>query len=245
MAIICRTDLKNYALRALGAPVLQINVTPDQVEDRIDDAIELYWEHHHEGSFRDYISIALTQAQIDSGEIELDEWVYTVLGVVTLGGQYSETNLEYQSYMQSFGSLVTPSPGSLLSYTLALSRRSLLDFFFSRGHVLSFNQRHDKVRFHSSLSDLDVGDIIVLEVYRLSDPETYRETYKDPWLRDYTIAQIKKQWGQNMLKYEGFQLPNGMTMNGRQIYEDALRDIEELRRRLFEEETFPVDFFVG
>jgi hypothetical protein len=89
------------------------------------------------------------------------------------------------------------------------------------------------------------GDYLVLEVYRFSDPNTYRQTWNDLWLKEYTTALIKKQWGQNMLKYSGFTLPSGITLNGRDIYQDALTEIEQLEADLFSKESTPPDFFVG
>ena len=251
MTSSCREDLKNYALRKLGAPVLQINVSPDQIEDRIDEALKRFWEFHHEASYVDYVARVLTQDEIDSKTLVLDEWIYQVLGVVMLQNDYSDFNLEYNAFMQNLGTQFMvfgdgyPPGGGIGSYTVSQSYLSLIRDFFSREKRVQFNQLHNILRIHSKLDPIQAGDYLVLEVYRFTDPDRYRETWDDQWLKDYTSALIKKQWGQNMLKYSGFTLPSGITLNGRDIYQDALTEIQELDQRLTSEETLPIDFMVG
>lgn len=246
MTISCREDLKNYCLRKLGYPALQINVTPEQIEDRIDDALEVYHEFHSEGSYLDFVSRPLTQQEIDTKEFVVDDWVYQVLGVMMLGNEYSNFNLEYQSFMQNLGTqFTTMGDGGLSSYTVSMTYQSLVRDFFNREKRMIFNQQHNVVKLHSSLSPLIAGDYLVLEVYRFSDPDQYRQTWSTAWLRDYTTSLIKRQWGQNMIKYSGFQLPSGIMLNGRDIYQDAITEIEQLEADLISKESNPPDFFVG
>jgi hypothetical protein len=126
-----------------------------------------------------------------------------------------------------------------------MSYIGMINDLFLRSPQISFNQRHGIVRIASSLDDYELGDFLVFEVYRLTNPSTYRETYNSWWLKEYTTALIKRQWGQNMLKYSGFTLPSGITLNGREIYQDALLDIEKLEADLFSKATMPPDFFMG
>lgn len=245
MSITCREDLKNYVLRKLGAPALQINVTPEQIEDRIDDALESYWEWHHEGSYTDFVSRPLTQQEIDTREFVVDEWVYQVLSIMMLGDAFSDYNLEYNAYMQRLGSQVIVLGEGISNYVVAQSYLSMVRDFFSPEKRIQFNQSHNKIRIQSSMSNFKAGDYLVLEVYRFSDPDRFRETWNSWWLKDYTTALIKRQWGQNMLKYSGFALPSGITLNGRDIYQDALSDIEKLETALMTMESTPPDFFIG
>lgn len=251
MTSVCREDLKNYALRSLGSPVMQINVAPEQIEDRIDEALKRFWEFHHEASYVDFVARQLTQQEIDSKQIVLDDWIYQVKGMVMLANDYSDFNLEYDAFMQNLGSQFLvygdgyPPGGGISSYTVSQSYLALVRDFFSREKRIQFNQLHNIVRIQSKLDPLKEGDYIVLEVYRFTDPDTYRETWDNQWLKDYTTALIKRQWGQNMIKYSGFQLPSGITLNGREIFEDAKNDLQELEDRLFSQESLPIDFMVG
>jgi hypothetical protein len=245
MSVSCRDDLKNYALRKLGAPALQINVAPEQIDDRIQDALESYWEWHHEGSYLDFVSRPLTQQEIDTKEFVVDQWVYQVLGIMMLGSAYSDFNLEYTAYMQNLGSQVIVMNEGISNYVVSQSYLSMVRDFFSPEKRIHFNQTQDKIRIHSSMSNFKAGDYLVLEVYRFSDPNRYREAWNDWWLKAYATALIKMQWGQNMLKYSGFQMPSGITLNGRDIYQDALAEIEKLEAALHSTESTPPDFFIG
>ena len=114
-----------------------------------------------------------------------------------------------------------------------------------RSEMVHFNQRHNILYLYNDLYNYKVGDTMILHAYLYTDPDTFNEVWTDQWLRDYTAALIKRQWGQNMLKYDGFQLPSGMTLNGREIYQDSLNDIERLNERLQNEETLPPDMMWG
>jgi hypothetical protein len=240
----CREDLKNWALRKLGAPVIQINITPQQIEDRIDDALAMFWEFHHEGSYRDFCYHILTADEISTRVIPVDEWVYSVLRVVPVGGIDSDVNLEYQSVMQNIGTQIIIWGEGLVNYTVSMSYLGLVYDFFKRQKIIDFTQTHNQIYIRSDMAEYQPGEVIVLEVYRFCDPNRFRETWNNSWLKDYTSALIKRQWGQNMLKYDGFTLPSGITLNGRDIYQDALTDIQELEAKLQSQETLPTDFFV-
>lgn len=213
-ALTCREDLKSYALRKLGYPALQINVTPEQIEDRIDDTLKKFWEFHHDGSYIDFVARQLTQNEIDTKILVLDDWIYQVLGVVMIANDYSDFNLEYNAFMQNLGTQFLvygdgyPPGGGIASYTVAQSYLSLVRDFFNREKRVQFNQSHGVLKIQSKIDPLVAGDYLVLETYRLTDPDDYRKTWDNQWLKDYTTALIKKQWGQNMLKYSGFTLPS-------------------------------------
>lgn len=241
----CRLDLKNYCLRKLGYPALQINVTAEQIEDRIDDALYKYWDWHHDGSNREFLIVTLTSDNITKRLIELDPGVYTVQRMVTGSLTANSNNLEYQSFLQSIGSSLTNQYGGIVNYTVSESYISLLDDFFNRGKPVHYSFDQGILRIDSDMSSFSVGDTILLEVYRFTDPVQYRKVWNNSWLKDYTTSLIKKQWGQNLIKYNGVQLPSGITMDGRSIYSDALAEIQELETKLQSEESEPLGIFMG
>jgi len=245
MSNSCRNDLKNYILRKLGSPAIQINVTDEQIYDRIDDALDIYWEWHHEGTFKDYVTHIMTADNILTKTIPIDEWIYTVIRIISLGGPENSVNLEYQSYMQNIGTQLMVQDSGILNYTINESYFNLVDSFFRRQKIIDFNQRHNILHIRSDINYINEGDIIVFEVYRLNEPDKYKETWNDWWLKKYVTELVKKQWGQNMSKYDGIQLPGGITLNGRQIYDDAQQQIERLEEQLLESLTLPIDFLVG
>lgn len=240
-----REDIKHWALRSLGAPALQINVAPEQIEDRIDEALHFYWRWHFDGHYRDYIMHEITQEELSTKNIVIDPWVYTITRILRLGGLGTSFNLEYQSFMQNIGQQVIVRGTGLVNFTVAQSYISLIDDFWRREKILDFNFSRGVLHIRSDMSQFQPGDIIAIECWRFCDPEEYPRVWNELWLKKYTAALIKKQWGQNMLKYDGFQLPSGITLNGRSIYEDANNEILKLEEDLQSKETLPPDFFVG
>lgn len=240
-----REDLKNWALRKLGAPALQINVTPEQIEDRIDEALDTYWHWHYDGHNRDYVMHVLTQNNITTRTIDIDPWIYTIIRIIRIGGVDSSMNLEYQSLMQNIGTQILVRGEGLVNYTVALSYLGIVDDYFRREKILDFHFNKGKLYIHSDLTGYNVGDVIVFEAYRFCKPEEAPIIWADMWLRKYASALIKKQWGQNMSKYVGFQLPSGISLNGDAIYQDALREIQELEEVLQSRESLPPDFMIG
>jgi hypothetical protein len=124
---------------------------------------------------------------------------------------------------------------------------SLLDMKLNGTPQVNFSRRQNRLYIHGDFQDKDIkaGDYIVAETLQIVDPDTHTSIYNDMFMKDYTTALIKLQWGANLIKFEGMQLPGGVTLNGRQIYEDAMNDIERLQEKVRLEQELPVDFFVG
>ena len=181
-----RQSLIDYCLRRLGDPVIEINVDIDQLEDRVDEALQYWQEYHSDATYRTYVS--------------------------HLVGASDVTN-EY----------VTVS------------------------NDVIYVSKMNRLYLHGDFNDKDVqaGDYIVYEAYKTVDSSAHTKVWNDMWLKEYTTALIKQQWGSNLIKFEGMQLPGGVTLNGRQIFEDALQEIEKLREKIRMDFEMPADFFVG
>ena len=111
---------------------------------------------------------------------------------------------------------------------------------------ISFDRHKNQLRVDMDWSqEVTAGQYIVVECYRILDPDTYTDVYNDYYLKKYATALIKKQWGQNLLKFEGMTMPGGVQFNGRQLYEDALQDIERLEEEVRLNWEQPVDFYTG
>lgn len=241
----CREDLRDYALRKLGHPLIQINVHEDQINDRINDALARYWEFHTDGSYRDYLKVEITDTIYNCKTLFVDEWIYQVLRIVPIGNELSSVNLQYESFMQNIAYNIIKTYDGLLTYTVNMSYIELLNSFFNRNKIIEFIQNANKITILSDISQLQIGDYLLFEVYKLCDPDVYQKVWNSPWIKDYASALIKKQWGQNMSKYAGFTLPGGITINGLEIYQSALEELAELENRLKNEESEPIDFFIG
>jgi hypothetical protein len=137
--------------------------------------------------------------------------------------------------------------GGLAYYEQMQQYLSLLDMKLNGHPQTQWSRHQDRLHIFGDFNDDDikVGEYVVAEVYTLIDPDTHTSIYNDMWLKEYTTALIKQQWGMNLIKFEGVQLPGGVILNGRQLYDDASTEIENLRQRIREEHEFPADFFVG
>lgn len=251
-----RSTLIDYCLRRLGAPVLEINVDDEQLEDRLDDALQLYHEYHSEGAVRIYQPMTITSDQISQFGINLAAAVETtgyadrilnVSRVFPIDDATSSVNffdIKYQMRLNDMSDLVT-GIGELAYYEQLQQYLSMVDMKLTGTPQIDFNRHAQVLYLHGELGqDLKEGDKILVELF-ISTSESLSKLYNDMFLKEYTTALIKKQWGENLIKFEGMQLPGGVTLNGRQIVDDANTEIEKLRERLYNEYDTPPHFFMG
>jgi hypothetical protein len=244
-----RQGLIDYCLRRLGDPVIEINVDEDQIEDRVDEALQYFREFHSEATYRGYIQHLLTADDITNKYVSISSDVQQVTKLFKLEqGLFSRNmfSVKYQMHMNdiaNMGSYV----GDLAYYEQVQQYLSLLDMRLNGTPQVEYVRKQNRLYIHGNFDDGDIkeGEYIVAEVYSIIDGATHTAVWNDLWLKEYTTALIKHQWGANLIKFEGMQMPGGVTINGRQIYEDALQDIERLRERIRLEHELPADFFVG
>ena len=265
MAISTRQDLADYALRALGAPVIQINIADEQIDDRIDEALQKYWEFHSDGSIKSFLVHKITSKNLTDKWILIPENVLSVLRVFPYGST-SSNNLQYTAYMSDVLSQMSSmgtgsnsgfvganySPGGssngnggLGNYMINNQYLSTINSLFNYEKPVRFNRHMDRLFIDADWSTIGLDQYIAIECTVIVDPDEFDRAWNDMWLKKYVIALFKRQWGQNMIKYDGFQLPSGMTLNGRQMYDDALADIELLDDELINTYQYPIDWFVG
>lgn len=242
---IQREEFKNYCLRRLGAPVTVINVDDSQVEDRIDDAVQLYTAHHYDGTEKVFMKHVLTQQDIDQKYIELPDHVQSVLRIVNAGSTFNHDGLFDPIYQWHLNAIYDFQSYDLIEYDIAKQQLAMFQRFFRKEYFLRFNKVKNRLELDIDWTERNVGEVLLIEAYRALDPEEWTEIYNDRWLKAYATALIKFQWGSNMGKYDGIQLPGGVTMNGEAIKNEAKEEIDVLEEKLLDEHADPVDFFVG
>jgi len=244
-----RQSLIDFCLRRLGAPVIEINVDDDQIEDKVDDALQMYQEFHSDATYRTYLKHVITQSDKDNGYIPIDSNIIYVSQLFPLNTTFSSVNMfdiRYQIMLNSLGDFMNFAGG--MSYYYQMQQYlEFLDQVLSGYPQTTWSRHQDRLYVWGEWSngDLDVGDYVVAEVYTAVDPDTFSSVYNDMFMKNYTTALIKQQWGMNMSKFEGMQLPGGVTISGRQILEDANAELKELEEKLRLEQELPPDFFVG
>ena len=247
-----RQELVDFCLRRLGSPVLEINVDDDQIEDRVDDAIQLYQEYHSDATYRTYLKHQITQADIDNEYITVPDSVLYLTKVFPFSRTFSSINMfdiRYQMMLNSMGDFMNFAGG--MSYYYQMQQYlEFLDNLLEGEPRVTFSRHQNRLYIfgdfnQSGINYLQKDDYILFEVLSLVDPDTFTDVYNDKFLKDYTTQLIKQQWGANMMKFEGMQLPGGVQLNGRQYFEDATAEMERLEEKMRNENEFPPDFFIG
>ena len=226
-----RQELKDYCLRQLGAPVLEINVADEQVDDLLDDTIQYFNERHFDGVEKTYLKYKISQEDIDRGR---------GAGGGTVGvGMFS---IKYQLFLND---LYYFNSVELLQYSMTKTYLEDIDMLLTTDKQVRFNQRQNRLYLDIDWESQTVGNYLVIECYRAMDPENFSKVYNDSFVKRYLTAAIKKQWGQNLIKFQGVKLPGGVELNGRAIYEDGQRELDEIRQKMSSDYELPPMDLIG
>ncbi len=246
-SVTSRQGLIDYCLRRLGQPVVEINVDEDQLEERIDDAIEYFQEYHFDGVEKVYNKHIIKQSDIDNQFITVDNTVISVVRVLPVpsfdsfsGGFFNE---EYQLRLNDLQNF---SGSSLIQWSMKLRNFSEIEQLFNITPQMMFNRKQDKVFLLCDWAEkFSVGSVIVVEAYRALNPATYPQVFNDMFLKQYATALIKRQWGENLKKFVGVVLPGGITLDGKSIYDEAVEEINKIQEQVSLKYELPADGFIG
>jgi len=252
-----RTDFKEWCLRSLGKPVIEINVDPDQVEDRIDEALQYFAQYHYDGVERVYLKYQITQADItrsrsdnslaqvtdvDSSTtavwkeqknyIPVPSSVMSIVKVFPMTDKASLNMFDIR-YQLRLNDLYDFSSTSVIHYEMTMQHLDFLDHILIGETAIRHNQHQNRLYLDADFqTDFVDGDYIIIECYRAIDPATYSDVYNDIFLKKYTTQLIKKQWGANLSKFQGIQMLGGVALNGEQIYQQAQDEIDKLEEQI-------------
>jgi hypothetical protein len=269
-----RQELIDYCLRKLGAPVLEINVDDDQIDDLVDDALQYFHERHFDGVERMFLKYKLSQEDIDRGTgkgingvgivttsgtaqgktfnfYETSNFIQvpdSVIGIEKVfkfdtsdisGGMFS---IKYQLFLND---LYYFNSVELLQYAMVKSYLEDIDFLLKTDKQIRFNKRQNRLYMDIDWNQQKAGTFFVIDCYRILDPNDFTKVYNDSFLKKYLTSLIKRQWGQNLIKFRGVKLPGGIELNGREIYEDAEKELEDLKQRMTLEYELPPYDMIG
>jgi hypothetical protein len=273
-----RQELIDYTLRKLGAPVLEINVADEQIDDLVDDTIQYFNERHYDGVERMYLKYKISQEDIDRGKasgtngvgIVTTTGTSTITGTATTFSFYENSNyiqvpdsvigienifkfdtsaisggmfsIKYQMFLNDlhyFGSV------ELLQYAMTKSYLEDIDHILTTDKQVRFNKRQNRLYLDIDWKAQKKDTYLVIECYRALDPASFSQIYNDSFVKKYLAASLKKQWGQNLIKFQGVKLPGGTELNGRQLYEDGERELEDIKQRMFSEYEMPPLDMIG
>jgi hypothetical protein len=241
-----RTELKDYCLRRLGYPVVDINVDDEQVEDRIDDALKYYQDYHYDGTERIFLKHQITQEDKDNEYITIPEAVIGVVRVFDIGDSLNSSNLFNIRYQIHLNDLFDFTSTTYVPYVSAMRHVEMLEEIFVGKKPIRFQRHKNQLNIDMDWNtDVLIGEFVIIEAYRILDPDTYRDVYGDRWLARYTTALIKRQWGENIKKFEGMTLPGGVQFNGQKIWEEATEEINKLEDEMISSYSLPVSDLMG
>ena len=276
-----RQELADYCKRQLGAPVLEINVADEQIDDLIDDALQLYHERHFDGVAKAYLKYQFTQDDIDRGRAPegsvanagiattsvsatigntVTSFSYTENGnylqvppdivgirrILDFGGSNTISNgmfsLKYQMFLNDMYAWGTTE---ILTYAMTKTYLTDLEMLLNTKKQIRYNQRMDRLYLDVDWSTVRVGDYIVIECSRSLDPNDFTKVWNDSFLKKYVTMLVKKQWGQNLIKFQGVKLPGGIELNGGEILQQAESELSDIKARMMSEYELPPLDFIG
>ncbi len=268
-----RTEFKEYVLRKLGAPVLDVNLASEQCEDLIDDALQYFYERHFDGVSQCYLKYQITDDDVLRGEARPPgtsgasqtgittttvtqnmptkgstdfSWYENsnyipipphVIGINKIfqydnAQSISVSNMFSFKYQLFLNDIYYWGQTDLLSYSMTMSYLETMNFLLNTHKQIRFNQRQDRLYLDVDWSDIKAKDYIIIDCWRTVDPVDYPRVWNDSFLKPYATALFKKQWGQNLIKFQGVKLPGGIEFNGRQLYDDGQREIDEIINKM-------------
>ena len=240
-----RSEFKAYCLRKLGAPVIEINVDDDQVEDRIDEALKYYWDYHFDGTERIYYKHQVTANNISQGYITLPENIIGAVRIFDVSGSMVTNNIFDIRYQIALNDMYTLTSVSMVPYYMAFQHIQLLEQLLVGQQPIRYNRHNDKLYVDMNWDKVNEGSYLIVEAYQILDPDEYTDAWSDRWLTRYATALIKKQWGSNLTKFIGMQLPGGVQFNGDRIYNDAVAEIEQMEKDMSSSYSLPAFDLIG
>lgn len=241
-----RQGLIDYCLRKLGHPVVEVNVDEDQIEDRIDEAFQVYRDFHYDAVEKVYLKELMTSNTIAQQYVTLNDSIISVERVLQFSNKTTGAGVFDVKYQLMLNDIQSLTNTDIQYYSQLKTNLQLINDLLTGQKPIRFNRHMNRMFIDMDWSrDVAVGDYVIIEAWRILDPDAYTDVYNDGFLKRYATALIKQQWGVNMKKFEGVQLPGGVLLNGQRIYDEATEEIKELKDEVQSTSQLPIDFFTG
>ena len=240
-----KATFKEHCLRRLGKPVIEINVDEDQLDDRVDEALDYYADYHFDGFEHTYYKHQVTDTDKSNNYITLPDNIIGVVDLFDIGDATSTNNLFNVRYQIALNDLYDLSRYELVPYYMNFQNIRMIEEILVGKQRLRFNRHLNQLHIDMDWNRFNTGDFLVCKAYRVIDPDTYTDVWKDRWLLRYAACLIKLQWGSNLTKFEGMQLPGGVQFNGAKLYDDAFAERQQLEEEIQSNYVYPPEDMVG
>ena len=241
-----REEFKEYCLRKLGKPVIEINVDDDQVDDRIDEALRYYWDYHFDGTDKIYYKHQVTSQNVTDKYITVPENIIGAVRVFPIADPIVRSddlfNIRYQIALND---LYTLTSVSMVPYYMTMEHLALISELLVGQQPIRFNRHKNRIYIDMDWDKVNAGEYLLIEAYEVIDPDTWNQVWSDRWLQNYTTAKIKYQWGSNLTKFTGMNLPGGVQFNGEKILNDAQDELQKMEQEMISSYSLPVSDMIG
>lgn len=240
-----RDQFKQYCLRKLGSPVVEVNLDSDQIDDRVDEALNFYVDFNFSGVEKIYYKYQVTDVDKANRYITVPDNVVGVVNIFPIG-TYSDANgifnLRYQFYLND---LYTFTSSTILPYYMTMTSLQNLEQILVGQQPIRYNRRNNILYIDTAWATINTGDFIVAEAYQVLDPNVYTKIWSDRWLQNYATCLMKENWGANLIKFRDMKLPNGLSFNGEKIYNDAVLERKQLEKDCIMNYSMPPMDMIG
>lgn len=240
-----RTEFIQNCLRRLGAPVLEINVSEEQIDDRVDEAISYYTDYHFDATEKIYYKHQITTNDKTNGYLTLPDNIIGAVNLFTLGDSLNYNNMFNIRYQIALNDLYTLTNVSLVPYYMAMQHIRVIEELLVGRQMIRFSRHRNQLFIDMDWSKLVDDSWLIVEAYQVIDPTQFADVWKDRWLLQYATALIKRQWGVNLKKFQGLMLPGNVQFNGQKIYEEAIEEIQKLEGEMINSYSLPVCDMIG
>lgn len=235
-----REQFKQYCMRDLGWPVIEINLDNDQIEDRVDEALKYYADFHFDGNERIYYKHQITQQNITDKFIMLPENIIGAVRIFNVNSRVSDiNNLFGVQYQLALNELYTFSSYSMIPYYMGMMHLELIDQLLVGEKPIRYNRHINKLNVDMDWNYVKPGQFLIVEAFTVVDPETYPDVWGDRWLFKYATQLLKRNWGTVLKKFAGMSLPGNITFNGQTIYDEADAEIKRLEQEMIDTYSLP------
>jgi hypothetical protein len=240
-----RADFKEWCLRELGKGAIKINVTDEQVDDRIDEALQYYWDYHFDGTEKMYYKHQITSEDKTNKYITIPENIIGAVSLFPLSSGLSTSDMFNIRYQIALNDLYTLTNSTVVPFYMTMQHLAVLEEIFVGRAPLRYNRHRNQLWIDMNWDKVNVGEYVVVECYQIVDPDDFPNVWKDRWLLKYATAKIKRQWGTNLKKFTGMSLPGGVQFSGQTLYDEAQAEIEKMEEEMIMNYSMPVLDMVG
>lgn len=239
-----REEFKGYCLRSLGSPVINIEIDDNQVDDRIDEALKYYWDYHFDGTEKIYYKHMITPTDVTNRYITLPDNIIGAVRVFPVGQPLTGGDMFNIRYQIAMNDLYTLTSQSMVPYYMTMAHLQFMEEILVGQQPIRYNRHTNKLYVDTDWSSSN-GQYLVIEAYKVVDPEEYTDAYADRWLLRYATCLIKQQWGNNIKKYTGIRTAGNTVLNGQQIYDEATQERADLEHEMIYTYSPMGDFYIG